>query len=101
MEVTVDPILVAAIPIVIALIRNFSATVADSPYWSIGLAVVLGALTAGASALGIPIPGVGEATLATGVLSALTGIGGVEVAKLAPKVRAVNKSSTQPRTPKS
>ena len=92
MEFTVDPIVAAAIPIIIAVLRRLIPRVADSPYLSIGLAVALGALTSLASELGLPL----EVGLMGGILSALTGIGGIEVAKLAPKVRSLNRSTPAP-----
>lgn len=96
----VDPTVALVVPLVVTLIRNFIPAVADSPTWSLVLAVALGALTSLASSLGIPLPGPDVGVLG-GMASALLGVGGVEVAKLAPKVRALNKSGTQPRAPKS
>ena len=100
MEISVDPIVAFIIPLIIGAVRRLSDTVADSPYWSIGLAVLLGALVALADSLGVPLPTPGGVDLLTGITSAVLAVGGVEVVKLAPGVRSLNKSNTMPRLPK-
>ncbi len=94
----VDPYVAIIVPIIITLIRRFAPVVADNPIWSVGLAIALGALTSLAATLGIPLGDPGVAGALAGVASAVLGIGGVEVAKLAPGVRALNSSSPVPQS---
>lgn len=85
----VNPIISLLVVLAVMAIRHIAPRVADSRPASIGLAVAIGALTAFAHAVGLPIE---EHTILEGVGSALVGIGGVETAKLSYKFRKLNKS---------
>lgn len=87
---TISPIVAAIIPAIVLVLRNLLPQLAESRVLTLVVVAALGALSAVAEQLGIPLGTEGQ--VVAGLLSALVGVGGVEAAKTIPAVRRINRS---------
>lgn len=96
----ISPYVAIAIPAIVMLLRNLIPLLADSRIGTLLVVAALGALSALAETLGVPLGTDGH--LLTGLVTGMVGVGGVEAAKTVPMFRRANRSSERnPHSPPS